>query len=274
MANTHPICKLCCKGIRGHENFTKCTSCFFLLHNRCLPNYSATDIEYASNVDNSWTCPPCLQQIFPFSNIDANSSIIEAINNPINLTIDLEQLESMVFDPFNTNDDNSEGPLSDIDPDQNFLNDIRGTAIQNCKYFYSSDLIENLNDNAKNAELSIFHLNIRSTPKNLNTLIPTLHSSGLHFDILGFSETWLKPSNVDCYGIPGYSHESITRPDKSGGGVSLYINEKWSYKMRHDLNTISDDLEMLWIEVDKDSVKSTSNLLLGLIYRRPGYNPA
>ena len=112
--------------------------------------------------------------------------------------------------------------------------------------------------------MSIFHLNIRSIPKNLNTLIPTLHSSGLNFDILVFSETWLKPSNADAYGITGYSHEFITHPEKPGGGISLYINEKYSYKNRPDLNLLSDDLEMLWIEVDKEYIKSTTNLLIGL----------
>jgi hypothetical protein len=217
--------------------------------------------------------PALSSTVFPLNAIDANSDILEAINNPINLTIDLEHLNSMIFDPFNINDENSEGPLSDIDPDHNLLREIRGTAIQNCRYYYSSDLMESLKDNSNKTEMSIFHLNIRSIPKNLNTLIPTLHSSGLNFDILGFSETWLKASNADAYGIPGYSHEFITRPEKPGGGISLYINEKWSYKNRPDLSIISDDLEMLWIEVEKESINSTSNLLIGLIYRRPGSNP-
>ena len=148
MANIHPPCKICTKRIRGHEHFIKRSSCSFPLHNKCLPNYSATDIEYASNVINNWTCPPCLQQLFPFYAIDANSAILEAINNPINLTNDLEHLNSMIFDPFNTNDDNSAGPLSDIDPDHNLLKEIRGTAIQNCRYYYSSDLMESLRENS------------------------------------------------------------------------------------------------------------------------------
>ena len=141
MANIHQHCKICTKRTWRHEHVTICSSCSSPIHNKCLPTYSVTDIEYASNVSNSWTCPPCLQQLFPFNSIDANSDILEAINNPINLTIDLEHLNSMIFDPFNINDENSEGPLSDIDPDQNLLREVRGTAIQNCKYYYSSDLM-------------------------------------------------------------------------------------------------------------------------------------
>jgi hypothetical protein len=53
--------------------------------------------------------------------------------------------------------------------------------------------------------------------KNVNTLIPNLHSTGIKYDLLGFCETWLKPSNVDCYGIQGYTHEYLTTDDRAGG---------------------------------------------------------
>ena len=131
---------------------------------------------------------------------------------------DPQQLDNLIYDPFEASNDMDEGELDSVDPDKNFLKMRRGTAIHNCKYYYSSNLMEKLQDNIENAEISIFHLNIRSTHKNLNTLIPTLHSSGTKFDILGFTETWLKSSNADCYGIHGYSHEFLTRGEKAGGG--------------------------------------------------------
>jgi hypothetical protein len=112
----------------------------------------------------------------------------------------------MVYDPLDLNEDDSEGALSDIDPDQNCLKDIKGTAIQDCQYYYSSTQIDKLQEKRNNAELSVFHLNIRSTPKNFDKLIPTLHTTGISFDILALSETWLKPRNADRYGMEGYSH--------------------------------------------------------------------
>jgi hypothetical protein len=48
----------------------------------------------------------------------------------------------------------------------------------------------------------------------------------------------------------------------------MYMNEKWNYKVRDDLNCCTDDLEMLWLEIDKDSTNSKSNIIAGLIYRR------
>jgi hypothetical protein len=255
----------------AHATKVRCTTCKSYIHTRCLPNYSPVDLEYAKDEANGWTCPSCLVDLFPFNMIDSNQSILETINNPNNLTIDLDSLNSMIYDPLDLNEDDTEGALSDINPDQNFLKEIRGTAIQNCKYHYSTDLLDNP---TKNAEISIFHLNIRSTPKNVDKLVTTLHTINTNFDILALSETWLKPMNADCYGINGYSHEFLTITDRMGGGVSIYITDKWNYKIRPDLSTMDDDAEMLWLEVDKDSAKTKTNLVLGVIYRKPGSNPS
>jgi hypothetical protein len=78
---------------------------------------------------------------------------------------------------------------------------------------------------------------------------------------------------VECYGFQGYTHEYITRGDRAGGGISMYVNERWNYKVREDLNHCSDDIEMLWLELDKDSTRSNTNIVAGLIYRRLGSDP-
>jgi hypothetical protein len=112
-----------------HAYTVKCTVCNQYLHDKCLPIYLTIDLEYAKDESNGWTCPGCLAVIFPFNDIETNLSLLETINNPINLTIDVELLNSMVYDPLDLNEDDSEGALSDIDPDQNCLKDIRGTLI-------------------------------------------------------------------------------------------------------------------------------------------------
>ena len=43
------------------------------------------------------------------------------------------------------------------------------------------------------------------------------------FSMIGLTETWLNPSNIDAYGIDGYNHVGITRNNQHGGGVSLFI---------------------------------------------------
>jgi hypothetical protein len=108
----------------GHSNFVKCTLCLQLSHAKCLPNYSDTDLAYAKHASNDWTCPKCLNEIFPFNSIDDTPLFLASINNPVNAQPDANSFQNLVFDPFESCDDDGEGVLGDMDPDQNFLNEI------------------------------------------------------------------------------------------------------------------------------------------------------
>ena len=44
------------------------------------------------------------------------------------------------------------------------------------------------------------------------------------FSIVAITESWLKPHHLSIYDIEGYQHEGITRVDKAGGGISIYIS--------------------------------------------------
>ena len=139
-ANAKSVCNVCLKKVMAHAKTLKCSLCFCLSHNKCLPNYSDADIDHAKDFKNCWTCPNCLSEIFPFNCIENSSNFLDSISNPINKIPDILQLQNMVYDPFQTNDDDGEGVLGDVDPDQNFLNEIRGSLIQNCKYYYNTRL--------------------------------------------------------------------------------------------------------------------------------------
>jgi hypothetical protein len=129
-----------------HNNTAKCSACDSHWHAKCLPVYSTEDFLYASNATNNWTCPHSLRDLFPFNDIDNNIDFIQAITNPISNTIDIESLESMIYDPFDTNNNDEEGFLSDIDQDKNCLGEIRGTTISECKYYYNIEHIENAHE--------------------------------------------------------------------------------------------------------------------------------
>ena len=45
------------------------------------------------------------------------------------------------------------------------------------------------------------------------------------------------------------------------------------YKRRKDLEYNDDDFELLWVEVDKCSTKTQSNVIIGTVYRCPGSDP-
>jgi hypothetical protein len=218
MADYPNYCKLCSKRIQAHDRSARCTTCNISWHVNCLPNYSPLDIEYAKHPNNNWSCPPCLKDFFPFYEIECNDAFLNTTANPIpNLLFNIEELEAMVFDPFDSADTDADGVFSDIDPDHNFLGHIRGNAINNSKYYYSSNQMEELANNNNPHNITYLHLNIRSIPTNQDTFTATLHASNMKPDLIGFSETWLTPSNADCYTMPGYNHEFLTRENKLGG---------------------------------------------------------
>ena len=175
----------------NHSNYVKCSLCSQFLHSNCLPNYSDTDLDYAKQLSNDWTCPKSLLEIFPYNILDDTTSFLASINNPINSQVDANSFLNLVYDPFEFCDDDGEGILGDVDPDQNFLNEIRGNVIQNCSYYYNNKLYDELKEKLDQVEISLCHLNIRSLPKNLDSFNSTLHSSGMTFNILAFTETWL-----------------------------------------------------------------------------------
>ena len=75
--------------------------------------------------------------------------------------------------------------------------------------------------------LSIFvKLNFRSSMlilegvvTNLNNFKFFLDDLNNNFPIIGVTDNWLKPHNVDSYFIKGYAHEYDLRTKRPGGGV-------------------------------------------------------
>ena len=117
--------------------------------------------------------------------------------------------------------------------------------------------------------LSILHLNIRSIPRNLSYLQTYLNNLDIQFSVIGISETWLEPYNVDCYGMDGYKEEHLYRSERMGGGVSLHVMNGIEYFVRNDMSIIDEHLESLFIEVDKSCLSNENNSLIGVIYRPP-----
>jgi hypothetical protein len=211
-------CKICLNRLKRHDKTLKCSLCLQYSHIRCLPTYMDNDIAHASDPSNLWTCPTCLLDVFPFSTIEEDSEILEACSTPANHNINLSILNNMIYDPFDSPDDDGEDIFNDIDPDQNYLREFRGSTTRNCKYYYSSKLLDEISTKLPKIDIGLIHLNIRSTPKNFNTFLPTLHATGIDFNTVALTETWLRSSNADCYCIPNFNHEYLTRGDKAGGG--------------------------------------------------------
>ena len=127
--------------------------------------------------------------------------------------------------------------------------------------------ILNLND-AQN--LTIFHGNVASLNKNLDSMGELFQNCDILPNIIGVTETKLK-LNSDSIEIGGYIFEDC-RTTTEAGGAGLYISEDINYKVREDLSIQIDQCEDKWIEVTTKSSKSSqieTQIVVGIVYRHP-----
>ena len=112
---------------------------------------------------------------------------------------------------------------------------------------------------------SLFHINIRSVPANLSSLLSDMENLDHRFSVIGLTETWLNPSNIDAYGIEGYNHIGITRSNQNGGGVSLFMSNEISYSELTEFTKVQEYIECLFLKINfKDII-----YIIGIVYRPP-----
>ena len=96
---------------------------------------------------------------------------------------------------------------------------------------------------------SLIHLNIRSLPANLTSIMSYMSNVNDIFSKIGFTETWLKASNIETFGIAGYNHVGLTRQGGKSGGVSLCISDDIVYSEIQELNMVEDHIECIFIKI-------------------------
>ena len=88
------------------------------------------------------------------------------------------------------------------------------------------------------------------------------------FLIIGLTETWLKPHNVDCFSIKGYSHEYNLRPNRVGGGVWFFMSNKLMYSRGNDIQ-FNPLFNSILIYIERSELRSTRHMSVLLVYRHP-----
>ena len=209
----------------------------------------------------------------PFNHYADDDAFHDAINDmdchqPALLPMRVEELDGLLFDPFDINDDDIDRYLNGNDPDLNVYNDLQ--VALSCNYYVEDTFNSKLHDlNLQQMEFSLFHHNIRSSNCHLDELQSYLSNLSTHFSVIALSETWLNESNADIMNIDGYQHEWKYRSKRSGGGVSLFIKQQIAYKCRPDLSIVTDFMETLFVEIDKSAFNSNTHIICGVVYRPP-----
>ena len=92
------------------------------------------------------------------------------------------------------------------------------------------------------------------------------------FTLVGLTETWLSECDCDLYKLHGYSIVENHRESRVGGGVAICIQDQISVAKRNDISVYCDDIESVFVEVDKYQIGSDKNIVIGTIYRPPGHD--
>ena len=148
------------------------------------------------------------------------------------------------------NDDGVNDPLSSIDPDSNYFDEISSNNLSS-EYYHENRFNFILNNKLSNAsqKFSVMHLNIRSVPKHLKELKSYLSTLGIQFSVIGLSETWITDATRGLYHIEGYELIEVNRKNRMGGGVSIYVDNRYRYKRLCDYDMCNNALESVFVEV-------------------------
>ena len=200
-------CSVCLKRVLSHSSYLKCACCFHYCHYLCVPNLTKNDSIIISNEYDSWFCPPCMTENLPFIHISDDQEYIETIATLHHHIPDvtISDLNKLVFNPFEINDDNRNNcKLFECDPDLQYFNTLSNNAT-NCDYFLEDTFNTRCSKEVLSADhFSICHINIRSIPKNFDSLRDYLSNLSINFSVIAVSETWLYPEITSLYDLPDY----------------------------------------------------------------------
>ena len=89
------------------------------------------------------------------------------------------------------------------------------------------------------------------------------------FTIVGLTETWLQNENDDLYCLNGYHFIGKHRVNRGGGVVAVCLKDHMAFSERNDISIFDDELESVFIEIDKSQLYTDKNVIVGVIYRPP-----
>ena len=179
----------------------------------------------------------------------------------------LINLKHFFFNPILDQHSSLSNPNSDLDPDLN--NQNYASSASYCNYETAEDLNWVIGGNNLTS-FSLFHLNARSLVKNQDAFAQLLANVNHTFSVLAITETWVKESNINDLSFEGCNFVSNHRAKRIGGGVGLFIDQNFSYKILPEFNLSNANIiESLFVEI---FIPRHKHMVIGVIYRPPSEN--
>jgi hypothetical protein len=239
-------CSKCHKTISRKADIVKCSVCNSSYHRTCQ--------SYENDIVGSWSCLSCLMSNFPFVTLDDGdfticmSGLTDEVYSIYNACKEIEK--QSVFNLARSNQFSFD---RDINPDEKHF---KNTSV--CQYFLDDEFnikYDNWNDEHG---LSVIHLNCRRLVTHYDDLFNMLSNLNVKFDVIALSETWLDPNKHDFinFSMNGYTLYTSSRSNKKGGGVALYISDKYEQRLLSDLTkVVVNCMESVFVEIVVDKKK-------------------
>ena len=220
-----------------------CKSCMCLTHRKCS-GLLLQDLNTMSRKDLlHWECKVCIQDKFPFSELESDSLLKLAFNSNFDCICkehqhNFSENKEFVLEYAKFSSDNDSKFFEGPDPHDN----MQKAYEINFKFGYFDfhsfhKAVKSFTDNFKRT-FSLFHTNIQSLTHNFENLFDLLASVDFKFDIIALTETWNPTSKLTFSPgyLDGYSPYNGITGHILKGGCGLYIKSELKYIDREELN--------------------------------------
>ena len=121
----------------------------------------------------------------------------------------------------------------------------------NVDSYYDSNNFNSTFDNLSPIDLGIIHINIRSLPRNGDSLVMYLNTLTYKFPIICCSETWLNPNRFIDNIFPNYNQYHSMRPANQpyGGGTSIFIHKNLQSEQLPDISCNDENIECVFASI-------------------------
>ena len=153
-------------------------------------------------------------------------------------------------------------PFRDITSDTLNLNDSDFEAIRTGCSFYDAKDMSLTQDNS--SALNILHTNIRSIVNKVDRFELFLKLTGINWQIICISETWLTKEIEHFYNIKGYKGFFTSRTSKRAGGSAIYVREDLHAEQLEHPPFATADVTCIQIKLEKKR-----GIIISQIYRAP-----
>ena len=86
--------------------------------------------------------------------------------------------------------------------------------------------------------IHVIHMNVRSMKNKRDEILDFLTRSGIKWDIICISETWLKDDIIQYYNIESYNLFASCRHQGEGDGTAIYAHTNHDVIERKDLESL------------------------------------